>query len=133
MEIVRHIDYMVERIGIDHVGFGSDFDGVEEIPGDLGSAAGLPRLLNALRERGYDDAALHKIAHGTGGGCWRRPGGGRRGGCNAGNFIRRLSAPKPILTPSVAPECTKHESIRTPPRTISWMRCAIFKVWLIAL
>ena len=62
MEIIRHIDYIVERIGIDHVAFGSDFDGAN-MPKELGDASGLPKLLAALRERGYDDAALEKITH----------------------------------------------------------------------
>jgi membrane dipeptidase len=60
--LVDHIDYLVERIGIDRVGFGSDFDGAL-IPNDLGSVAGLPRLIDALQARGYDDAARRKIAH----------------------------------------------------------------------
>jgi membrane dipeptidase len=61
-EIVRHIDYLVERMGIDHVGFGSDFDGAT-ISEELGSAAGLPALVAALREAGYDDAAIAKVTH----------------------------------------------------------------------
>jgi len=61
-EIVRHMDYIVDRIGIDHVAFGSDFDGAT-MPLQLKDVAGLPRLLAALRERGYDDAALEKITH----------------------------------------------------------------------
>jgi membrane dipeptidase len=60
--VVRHVDYLVERVGIDRVGFGSDFDGAE-VPRDIGDASGLPRLLAALVERGYDDAALEKLAH----------------------------------------------------------------------
>jgi membrane dipeptidase len=60
--VVRHVDYLVERIGIDRVGFGSDFDGAK-VPRDIGDASGLPRLLGALRDRGYDDAALKKLAH----------------------------------------------------------------------
>jgi membrane dipeptidase len=60
--MVSHIDYLVERVGIDRVGFGSDFDGVL-IPRDIGDVSGLPRLLSALRERGYDDQALQKLAH----------------------------------------------------------------------
>ena len=60
--MVRHIDYLVERVGIDRVGFGSDFDGVL-ISQEIGDATGLPRLLSALRERGYDDQALRKLAH----------------------------------------------------------------------
>ena len=50
-EIVRHIDYLVERMGIDHVAFGSDFDGAE-IPDELGGVAGFPKLVAALRAAG---------------------------------------------------------------------------------
>lgn len=60
-EIVRHVDYLVERVGLDRVGFGSDFDGAT-IPAALGDAAGLPRLIDALRDHGFDDAALRKLA-----------------------------------------------------------------------
>ncbi len=61
-DIVRHVDYMVERMGIDHVAFGSDFDGAE-VPTELGGIAGLPRLVDALRDAGYDDEAVAKITH----------------------------------------------------------------------
>jgi membrane dipeptidase len=60
--IVRHIDYLVDRLGIDQVGFGSDFDGAT-ISREIGDAAGLPVIMSALRKRGYDDAALRKLAH----------------------------------------------------------------------
>jgi membrane dipeptidase len=60
--MVRQIDYLVERVGIDRVGFGSDFDGVL-ISEEIGDVSGLPRLLSALRDRGYDDRALRKLAH----------------------------------------------------------------------
>jgi membrane dipeptidase len=60
--IVRHADYLVKRIGIDHVGFGSDFDGAT-MPLELGDVTGLPRLLDLFRERGYDRSALRKITH----------------------------------------------------------------------
>jgi membrane dipeptidase len=60
--VARHVDYLVEHVGIDRVGFGSDFDGAK-VPRDLGDASGLPNLLKALRERGYNDAALEKLAH----------------------------------------------------------------------
>jgi membrane dipeptidase len=60
--VVRHTDYLVERVGIDRVGFGSDFDGAK-VPGDMRDVAGLPRLLAALRDAGYDDASLRKLAH----------------------------------------------------------------------
>ena len=50
-EIVRHVDYVASRIGVEHVAFGSDFDGAE-IPDELGSILGLPRLVEALRGAG---------------------------------------------------------------------------------
>ena len=52
--MVEHIDYLVERIGIDRVGLGSDFDGAT-IPKEIGDVAGLPNLVEALRAAGYDD------------------------------------------------------------------------------
>jgi membrane dipeptidase len=61
-EIANQIDYIADRIGIDHVGFGSDFDGAT-MPHDLGDVTGMPGLMDLLRERGYDEAALRKIAH----------------------------------------------------------------------
>ena len=60
--MVRQIDYLVERVGIDRVGFGSDFDGVL-VSQEIGDVSGLPRLMSALRDRGYDDQALRKLAH----------------------------------------------------------------------
>lgn len=61
-EIVRHVLYMAELIGIDHVGLGSDFDGAD-MPEELGDVSGLPRLLNALKAAGLDESALRKVAH----------------------------------------------------------------------
>ena len=63
-EIVRHVDYIANRIGIERVAFGSDFDGAK-MPADLGDVAGLPKLVESLREHGYDDTAIRKIAHET--------------------------------------------------------------------
>jgi membrane dipeptidase len=60
--IVRHVDYLVERLGIERVGFGSDFDGAS-VPQDLGDVTGLPRLLDVLRQSGYDEPSLRKLAH----------------------------------------------------------------------
>ena len=61
-QMVRHFDYLVEHLGIDRVGFGSDFDGAT-MPQDLSDASKLPNIMRALRDRGYDDAALRKLAH----------------------------------------------------------------------
>ncbi len=60
--LVRHVDYLVEHVGIERVGFGSDFDGAK-IPQAMGDVTGLPKLLNALRQQGYGDEDLKKIAY----------------------------------------------------------------------
>ncbi|HEX8918762.1 MAG TPA: dipeptidase [Chloroflexota bacterium] len=59
--MVRQIDYLVDLLGIDRVGFGADFDGAI-MPAAIGDATGLPRLLDALQDAGYDQAALDKLA-----------------------------------------------------------------------
>jgi membrane dipeptidase len=59
-----HLEYLAERLGIDGVGFGSDFDGVT-IPKELGSVRGLPGLIENLQGRGWSDGELAKIAHGN--------------------------------------------------------------------
>jgi membrane dipeptidase len=63
-EIVRHVDYIANRIGVDHVGFGSDFDGAR-VSDELGGIAGLPKLVTALRDAGYDETAVDKITSGN--------------------------------------------------------------------
>ncbi|MCB9452212.1 MAG: membrane dipeptidase [Anaerolineaceae bacterium] len=60
--MVRHIDYLVEKVGIDRVGFGSDFDGTR-VSEELKDVAGLPKLVEALRKAGYSDGELRKITH----------------------------------------------------------------------
>jgi membrane dipeptidase len=65
--IAAHARYVADRIGVDHVALGSDFDGAK-IPDQLGDVAGLPRLLEALREAGFNEDELERIAWGN----WRR-------------------------------------------------------------
>lgn len=60
--MVEHIDYLVDHVGIDRVGLGSDFDGAT-IPQEIGDVAGLPRLVEALRAADYDEASLRKLTH----------------------------------------------------------------------
>jgi membrane dipeptidase len=60
--VLRHLDHLIGKLGEDHVGLGSDFDGAE-MPSDLGDVAGLPRLLEALRAHGYGEELVAKIAH----------------------------------------------------------------------
>jgi membrane dipeptidase len=60
--MVQHLDALIEHLGEDGVAFGSDFDGAV-VPAEIGSVAGLPRLIARLRQAGYSEALLHKIAH----------------------------------------------------------------------
>lgn len=62
--MVNHIDYLVDKLGIDGVALGSDYDGTT-VPSEMKDAAGQPLLMQGLRDRGYDDDALTKIAHGN--------------------------------------------------------------------
>jgi membrane dipeptidase len=59
-DMVRHVDYLVKRLGIDGVAIGSDFDGAL-IPQSIGSAAGLQNLVAGLQAAGYGEAELTKI------------------------------------------------------------------------
>lgn len=59
-EVVRHADHLIQHLGIDGVGFGSDFDG-GTIPAELGSVAGLPKLALVFRAAGYDEETLRKL------------------------------------------------------------------------
>ena len=63
-EIVRHVEYIAEKIGIDHVALGSDFDGTQ-VPQDLGDVSGLQNLMQAMRVRGIKGRSLTKVAHGN--------------------------------------------------------------------
>jgi membrane dipeptidase len=59
--LVAQVDYLVERLGIDRVALGSDFDGAT-MPMAIGDASGLPVLIGALGRRGYDRGSLEKLA-----------------------------------------------------------------------
>lgn len=64
--LIDHIDHIARVAGIDHVGLGSDFDGVSgQLPQGLDSPAGLPRITAALMERGYSAADCRKILGGN--------------------------------------------------------------------
>ncbi len=64
-DLIDHIDHMVKVAGVDHVGLGSDFDGIDCSPQGLDSAADLPKITQALSERGYTAADLDKILGGN--------------------------------------------------------------------
>jgi membrane dipeptidase len=65
--LVAHVRYAADRIGVAHVGFGSDFDGAT-MPSELGDVAGLPRLLAALAGAGFTEDDVRAIAWDN----WRR-------------------------------------------------------------
>ena len=59
--VARHFVYLADRIGVDRIGIGSDFDGTM-IPAAIADASGLPNLLTSLRKHGFDHTSLKKIA-----------------------------------------------------------------------
>lgn len=63
--VVDHIDHIVKLVGIDHVGIGSDFDGVQATTADLATVADLPNLTRELLRRGYSEADIDKILGGN--------------------------------------------------------------------
>ena len=60
-----HVIHAAEVAGIDHVGIGTDFDGISSLPEGIDSAADLPKITEALIDRGYSAADLHKILGGN--------------------------------------------------------------------
>lgn len=63
--IADHIDHVVALVGTDHVGLGSDFDGIEVTPEGMEDASSFSRILDELRVRGYSEADIAKIAGGN--------------------------------------------------------------------
>lgn len=63
--VVDHIDHIVRLVGVDHVGLGSDFDGIQAVPRDLASVADLPNLTAELLKRGYTESDVEKILGGN--------------------------------------------------------------------
>jgi membrane dipeptidase len=64
--LIDHIDHIAKVAGVDHVGLGSDFDGVSgATPQGIDSAADLPKITQALLDRGYSAEDIHKILGGN--------------------------------------------------------------------
>jgi membrane dipeptidase len=59
--VMRHLDYLVDKLGEDHVGFGSDFDGAE-LPDVFGDVTGVQALIDQMREHQYGEELIEKIA-----------------------------------------------------------------------
>lgn len=73
--LLNHLDYIVKLVGVDHVGLGSDFDGIEAPPLELNGVEDMPLITKALLERGYSKKEIQKIL--------------------GGNFIRVFTANQP--------------------------------------
>jgi membrane dipeptidase len=59
--LIDHIDHIVRLVGADHVGIGSDFDGISSAPRELKDVTYLPLITKALKQRGYSKADIKKI------------------------------------------------------------------------
>jgi membrane dipeptidase len=64
-DLLDHIDHAVQVAGIDHVGLGSDFDGVGTLPNEMQDVSALPRITYGLLKRGYSERAIYKILGGN--------------------------------------------------------------------
>ncbi len=58
----EHIEYLAQRIGMERIGLGSDFDGVQ-LPTEIASVRGLPKLIAAFKDWGYSEDEITGIAH----------------------------------------------------------------------
>ena len=63
--LLDHLDYVVQMIGVDHVGLGSDFDGVGSLPQQLDDVTTYPIITQALMARGYSNKQIRKILGGN--------------------------------------------------------------------
>ena len=63
--LIDHFDYMIRVAGADHVGIGTDFDGISALPEGIDSAADLPKITAALLDRGHSAVDIHKVLGGN--------------------------------------------------------------------
>lgn len=63
--VIDHIDHAVSIAGIDHVGIGSDFDGIEVTPDGLEDISFMPLIFDEMRSRGYSEEDIEKVAGGN--------------------------------------------------------------------
>ncbi len=63
-QMLRHLDHLIEFVGEDSVGLGSDFDGAQ-VPEGIKDSSGLPQLIAAMQRHGYGDTLIGKLCHGN--------------------------------------------------------------------
>jgi membrane dipeptidase len=61
-DVLAHLDHLLDRLGEDHVGMGSDFDGAT-VPQGIGDVTGLPALQQAMMDHGYGPGLMRKLTH----------------------------------------------------------------------
>ncbi len=64
-DVIAHIDHLAKVAGIDHVGIGSDYDGITKVPAQLEDVSTYPLITQELLNRGYKAADIHKIMSGN--------------------------------------------------------------------
>lgn len=60
-DVAAHIDHIAKLVGVEHVGFGSDFDGVTEVPEGLEDVSAYPNLISELLKRGYGEPEIRRM------------------------------------------------------------------------
>jgi membrane dipeptidase len=63
--LLAHLDYIVKLAGVDHVGIGSDFDGITSSPRELDDVTNYELITKALIEKGYSKKDIYKILGGN--------------------------------------------------------------------
>ena len=63
--LIDHLDHIVKLIGVDHVGIGSDFDGINSSPRELNDVTDMPLITKELLKRGYSKTDIYKILGGN--------------------------------------------------------------------
>lgn len=65
-EVLDHFDHLIKLVGVDHVGIGSDYDGLgDSLPEDLKDVSSYPNLIEGLLQRGYSEIDISKILSGN--------------------------------------------------------------------
>jgi membrane dipeptidase len=86
-DVADHVDHIAKVAGIDHVGIGSDFDGITSVPVGLEDVSCYPRLTEELLNRGYSEADIHKILGGNALRAFRKAG-------EVGDRLKKTSRPE---------------------------------------
>jgi membrane dipeptidase len=93
-DVADHIDHIVKVAGIDHVGIGSDFDGITMSPAGLEDVSSYPRVTDELLRRGYSESDVHKVLGANVLRAFRQ----------AGEVARRLQASTPPEVDEIKPD-----------------------------